>query len=410
MPEHFDILIVGNSAAGLQAMRTLRRHNKQLSVAVVDREGHPAYSRVHTPYFVGGKTERSNLFIVDRDFYRDLGITPLFGRSATALDPDARTLTLDDSRRIGFGQLLLATGAEARTLAVDSERSCVLRHLADADRLERLLPGARSIAAIGAGLVSVPLLSHAPAETEKHLIVGSDRVFSRVVDAEAAAILEERFIATGVVLHKRDDIRAIAENGRLQLSLVSGKELAVDLLIVGKGVTPNTALAARAGLPVGDGILVDDHCRTGQPHIYAAGDCAEGKDFIAGEPTVQGNWLTAVEQGEVAALNMLGHACCYEGSLKNNITEVFGIDVAVVGYCGDDASATRSCHHPGSGRFRKVFLDEKERVIGAVLIGETNDAGVYYQLVKTRCSFPGTQILSGTNRHAGLVRSWQESA
>ena len=155
-----------------------------------------------------------------------------------------------DGRQVGFGKLLLATGAEARTLAVTSERACTLRHMADAEKLETLMQNARSITAIGAGLVSLPLLSHAPESAEKHLVVGSNRIFSRVVDAEASAILEEMFRKCGLQLHKHDDIVAIDEGDRLQLTLASGGRLDSDMLIVGKGVTPNTDLA-RSGRPSG---------------------------------------------------------------------------------------------------------------------------------------------------------------
>ncbi|MDX9710112.1 MAG: FAD-dependent oxidoreductase [Trichloromonas sp.] len=406
MAEHFGIVIVGNSAAGLQALRVLRKHDRARSILLIDREDRPAYSRVHTPYFIGGKTERENLFIVDEAFYRELGIATRFGRTATALDVERRLLTLDDGTGISFGQLLLAVGGEARPLAVEAGRVSVLRHLADADRLAQLFPVARAAAALGAGLVSLPLLSHAPAETEKHLIVGSNRIFSRLLDAESAQLLEERFVAAGLRLHKRDDIADLTAAGRLNLTLNSGTQLTVDLLIVGKGVKPNTELAARAGLATGDGIRVDDCCRAGHSHIYAAGDCAEGADFVTGEATVQGNWLTAVEQGEVAALNMLGRDCRYEGSLKNNISEIFGVELAVVGYCGDDAPAVRVFCDAASGRYRKLFLDERERVLGAVLIGDSNDAGVYYHLVKSRAPLPEASRLSGTNRYAGLVRGW----
>ncbi len=406
MADYFDIVIVGNSAAGLQALRVLRKHDRARSILLVDREDRPAYSRVLTPYFIGGKTERENLFIVDQAFYRELGITTRFGRTATALDVDGHTLTLDDGAEISFGQLLLAVGSEARPLAVQSGRVSVLRHLDDGDRLARFLPGTRAIAALGAGLVSLPLLSHAPAETEKHLIVGSGRIFSRLLDAESAQFLEERFVAAGLRLHKRDDIAELRDDDRLALTLNSGKNLTVDLLIVGKGVQPNTDLARRAGLAVGDGIRVDACCRAGHPHIYAAGDCAEGADFVTGEPTVQGNWLTAVEQGEVAALNMLGRDCRYEGSLKNNISEIFGTDLAVVGYCGDDAPAVRVFCDGANGRYRKLFLDGQKRLLGAVLVGDSNDAGVYYHLVKSRAPFPEAARLSGTNRYAELVRDW----
>ena len=406
MQQRFDIVIVGNSAAGLQAIRTLRRHSSQLSVALVDREDCPAYSRVLTPYFVGGKTPRSNLFIVERAFYAQMGVTTLLGQAAVGIDPERHEIRLADGRAIGFGKLLLAAGGEARSFAAGTRRVCTLRHLADAEKLVTLLGSARSVTALGAGLVSVPVLSHLPPGVEKHLVVGSGRVFSRVVDAESAALLEEHFAQAGVVLHKHDDITGVKEAERLELTLASGGTLTSDLLVVGKGVTANTALASAAGLAVGDGVLIDDYCRTTHPDIYAAGDVAEGKDFVSGQKTVQGNWMTAVEQGENAALNMLGLTCVYGGSMKNNITEVFGLDVAVIGYCQDDAPRTLCAGNRFTKRFRKVFLDERGRLIGASLIGETNDAGVYYQMVRGRMSFPGARMLQGENRHAGVVQQF----
>ena len=263
---------------------------------------------------------------------------------------------------------------------------------------------AKSITAIGAGLVSLPLLSHAPASAEKHLVVGSNRILSRMVDAETSALLEERFTETGLQLHKQNDIVAIEEGDRLQLQLASGDCLISDMLIVGKGVQPNCALASAAGLQVDYGILIDDYCCTSYADIYAAGDAAEGKDFVTGEPTIQGNWMTAVEQGENAALNMMGKTCAYDGSLKNNITEVFGVDVAAIGECMDDTTQSVSLHDQSTGRFRKVFLNEQQQVIGANLIGETNDAGLYYHWIRSRSKFPGKQVLSGTNSYAGFQR------
>ena len=403
MEQNFDIVIIGNSAAGMQALRTIRRHSRSVSVAMVDRENCPAYSRVLTPYYVGGKTLRGNLLIVGSDFYEHHGIATLLGHAAVELDAERHRLILADGTAVGFGQLLIAAGAEARGLEVTAEGVCTLRHLADADRLERLLKGARSVTAVGAGLVSIPLLSHAGPEVERHLVIGSDRVFSRVVDPEASAILEERFLAGGLVLHKRDDIVNLSGTDRLELSLATGKRIVTDMLLVGKGVVPNTDLALRAGLEVREGIVTDERCRTSHPHIFAAGDVAEGKDFVTGEPTIQGNWLTAVEQGEIAALNMLGFDCTYEGSLKNNTTEVFGVDVAVVGYCRDDVPRTATARDPFTGRFRKVFLDGRDRIIGATMIGETNDAGLYYQLVRTRAPFPGPTFLRGTGTQAAAL-------
>lgn len=400
----FDVVIVGNSAAGLQAIRTIRRHSRTVSVALVDREPCPAYSRVLTPYFVGGKTPRDNLYIVDLPFYDEMGVTTFFGKSAVSIDPERRELGLSDGTALRFGSLLLAMGSEARPFKTVSRRISTLRHMADAEKLASLLQPAKSVTALGAGLVSVPILSHLSRDVERHLIVASGRIFSRLLDAESAALLEEHFEASGVILHKRDDIAEVLEGERLQISLASGGTLQTDALVVGKGVVPNTRLAAGAGLAVKDGILVDERCRTSVPNVYAAGDAAEGRDFVTGETTVQGNWITAVEQGEVAACNMLGMNHVYEGSMKNNITEVFGLEVAAIGFCSDEASRTVVHGSRGAGRFRKVFLDERGRVIGAVVIGETNDSGLYYHMVRSRLPFPGRGALQGESRYTAFMR------
>ena len=405
MAEYYDFVIIGNSAAGLQALRILRRHDRNVSIALIDREDCPAYSRVLTPYYIGGHISREGLDIVDLDFYKKLAVTTIFGQAVVSIDPEKHVLQLADERQIDFGKLLIGTGAEARSLAVSAEKSCVLRHIADAEKLVRLLKTAKSVTAIGAGLVSLPLLSHASDEMEKHLVVGSGRIFSRVVDADAAEIIEEKLAAKGLQIHKRDDIETIEEGVQLQLKLKSGLQLSSDLLIVGKGVVPNTQLAVAAGLDVNDGIVINRYCQTSHPDVYAAGDAAEGADFISGEKTIQGNWMTAVEQGENAALNMLGHNCEYQGSLKNNITAIFEVEVAAVGYCHDDVAAVVSTYNASTGRYRKVFLDEQQRVVGATLIGETNDSGLYYQLISTRSLFPGKELLNGTaNYSQALLR------
>ena len=401
MSAHYDFVIIGNSAAGLQALRTLRRHDQNSSIAIIDREDRPAYSRVLTPYYIGGHIAREGLDIVNRAFYAKLSATTIFGQAVVSLDPEKHSLQLADGSQVGFSKLLLATGAEARTLAVSSEKACVLRHLADAEKLVNLLKDAKSVTAIGAGLVSLPLLSHASGQIEKHLVIGSGRVFSRVVDAEAAAIIEAQLEARGVKIHKNNDIETLVDGRQLQLKLRSGDCLTSDLLIVGKGVTPNTQLAIDAGMKVAEGVVIDHFCCSSHPDIFAAGDAAEGKDFTNGEMTVQGNWMTAVEQGENAALNMLGYACPYQGSLKNNITEIFGLEVATIGHYQEDAAReVISSWNPITGRFRKVFLDEQQRVIGATMIGETNDSGLYYQLVSTRSTFPGKALLHGTANYA----------
>lgn len=398
--EVFDILIIGNSAAGISAIKSIRKHNKTVSLGIIDRENCPAYSRVMTPYFIGKKCSRESLYLTDEQFYKNLNITTFFGLEAVELNTEAKYVILSDSSKVYFDKLIIATGAEATSIDILSDRSTVLRHMSDADKLDKLLSGAKSVTAIGAGLVSIPVLSHLKDDVEKNLIVGSGRIFSRVLDKDASLILEEKLKCKGLTIYKNDDISSYKDNGKLNIKLKSGKSLDTDVLLIGKGVTPNIQLALKLGIDCNNGILINEYCQTNIDFIYAAGDVAEGNDFITGEKTIQGNWITAIEQGEIAGLNSIGIKTKYEGSLKNNTTEVFGYDLAVIGYFNDDAPKIKTFFNEFTGIYRKIFLDSDNRVIGITLLNNTNEAGIYYDMIKTRERFPESHLLSKHNTYA----------
>ncbi len=399
----YDILILGNSAAGLSAAVKARKLNKKKSICIVDREEYPAYSRVMTPYFSGHKIDKEGLFIVENEFYNKNDIVTEFGKTVVEILPDKKEVLLNNGKSLNYEKLLIGLGAEATEISVKSPKASVLRHMSDAEFLHNAFNTAKSVTGIGAGLVTLPVLSHLKDDVEKNLIIGSGRIFSRVVNEEAALLIEEELFKKGVKIFKRDDISDYSEGDRLELNLKSGQKISTDVLVVGKGVTPNTDIAKNAGIEVNDGIIINKKCQTSMEDIYAAGDVAEGKDFVTGEMLIQGNWMTAVEQGEVAAMNMLGIDVEYEGSIKNNITEIFGIDVAVVGYYYDDAPITETHYNEFTGVYRKVFMNENRQVIGATLLRETNVAGLFYEMIKTREVFPENFWSSGNNSYAGKM-------
>jgi NAD(P)H-nitrite reductase large subunit len=114
--------------------------------------------------------------------------------------------------------------------------------------------------------------------------------------------------------------------------------------------------------------------------------------------------MTAVEQGEVAARNMIGIRTPYDGSIKNNITEVFGFDVAVVGYNRDDCAKTITRFDERTGVFRKAFLDEAGTLIGVTMIGETNDSGIYYGMIRRREKLEPWNRLNQRLNYAKILR------
>lgn len=398
--EIFDILILGNSAAGLSALKKIRSISKIVTVGIIDREDCPSYSRVMTPYYIGKRCPRSGLFLVGEDFYHNLGVKTFFGNPAKKIDVDSSQVILENSRCIKYKNLLISCGAEATRPEFFPDRVTVLRHIKDADKIISNLENIKSITAVGAGLVSIPVLSHVKKVPEKNLILSSDRIFSRVVDKDAAEIVESYLIKSGVNIYKYDNITSFKENGHLELSLKSGKKINTDFVLVGKGVVPNIAVVKDTPIKCNYGILIDDYCRTNIQNIYAAGDIAEGKDFVTGNMTIQGNWITAVDQGEIAALNILGNNVKYEGSIKNNTTEVFGVDMAVVGYFDNNSSNVVVYHNKQQDIFRKIFLDESKKIIGVTMVGNTNDAGLYYNMIKTREKFNSNISLSKSQNYS----------
>ncbi len=401
---HYDVIIIGNSAAGLSAIKTIRSIDKKVSVAVFDKEDEPAYSRVLTPYYAGFDIDRDHLYIVDKSFYKKIGIDAYLGCEVFKVDPAKKEIYTKDNVYT-YKYLLLSVGAFAKKSTVKHEKVLTLRNISDVDKLHDLFLHAKSVAALGAGLVSLPTLSHLKDDVKKHIIVSSGRVFSQVVDETASYILEEAFNKKNVEIHKHDDVESASDNkdGSIRLKLKSNNTIDCDCLLVGKGVVPNIDFL-KGELELDRGIIIDEYCKTSAQDVYAAGDCAQGKDFVTGKSVIQGNWITAVEQGIVSAKNILGLKVAYEGSIKNNTTEVFGIDVAVVGYNKDDA-ANIEFYDPSRTFYRKLFFDNYGVIIGATLIKDTNDAGLYYNLIKTRTKLTTFHNLNQFANYAKFLRS-----
>lgn len=402
----YDCVIIGNSAAGLSAIKTLRALDSHISIGLFDIENESAYSRVLTPYYAGYDIEKDKLYIVNYDFYKQNGVDTYLGKKVDSIDANKKTIE-GDGFKFSYKNLMIGTGASAKHIGIQNERVRTLRHMSDAIALRAFFKEAQYVAALGAGLVSLPTLSHLREDVVKHIIVGSNRIFSQVVDKQASLILEEAFAKKNVKIYKQNDLLSIntIDSNTIELTLKSKDKIRCNVLLVGKGVEPNIDLGKNAGISTKRGIIIDEYCKSDANNIWAAGDVAEGLDFLSKIPTIQGNWITAIEQGIVAAKNMLGVITPYDGSIKNNTTEVFGIDVAVVGYNKDDAPKTIEFHDKDRVFYRKVFLDEQDTIIGATLITQTNDAGIYYNLIKTHTKINKFQSINGFANYAKFLRN-----
>ena len=413
MPQQ-RIVIVGNSAASLAALETIRRLDGTSPVALVSDEAIPAYSRVLLPYLVSG--ERRDLSLRPGDYAQRMGARMLLGRRAVQIDADA--LVLDDGTRLPFDRLLLATGSRAAIPdieGIDTPGVFPLKTMADALRIREQLPGAHHAVILGGGLICL-LVVHALLKVglSVSIAVSSDRLLTRMLDEEAAALLRHRLEEAGVRILTRTDVaRIVGHEGRVRsVVTAAGEALPADLVILAKGIRPDIDLARAGGVATGRGVLVDEYLRTSRPGVFAAGDCAEAPDMLVpGKKTIPGTWFEAVAQGEGAGANMLELSRPSPGAFKMNVMEILGIAVASMGLIQAPGAEGRVVVHPRDGNYRKLVIS-RDRIVGAVFVGDVSEAGTIAMLIRRGLTLSELRPFDPSQpiRYADLAVQWGSRA
>jgi 3-phenylpropionate/trans-cinnamate dioxygenase ferredoxin reductase subunit len=281
----------------------------------------------HLPYqrpplsnkFLEGELPRVRLFLRHAAFYAEKAVTLELGRRALELDLVKHIVRLDDGRSVAYDRLLLATGSAVRTLPIEGvELPGVhyLRTIADVEAIAaRLAPGAR-VLLVGAGYIGLEVAAVAAQRGLAVTVVEAlDRVMARTVAPQVSAFYDRYHRERGVAIHYGAAVGGfLGVNGVVRVSaveLVDGGRLDCDVAIVGIGVVPNVSLARAAGLPCENGIVVDEHARTVDEHVFAAGDCTNQPLGPFGTRVRLESVPNAIHQAKVAASGMLGAPTTY---------------------------------------------------------------------------------------------------
>lgn len=291
---HYDVLIVGAGHGGAQAAIALRQHKFDGSIAMVGEEPEIPYERppLSKEYFAGEKSfER--IQIRPESFWEEREVTMLLNRRVAAVDALAHQVTTDGGETISYGQLIWATGGAPRRLSCpghDLSGVYGVRTRADVDAMKAELESVQNIVVIGGGYIGL----EAAAVLTKFgknvvLLEALDRVLARVAGEELSRFYEAEHRAHGVDVRLGVGVTALeGDDGHVSgVMLADGTHIPADLVIVGIGIIPATQPLIAAGAEGANGVMVDAHCRTSLPDIFAIGDCAAHTNGFADGATIR---------------------------------------------------------------------------------------------------------------------------
>jgi 3-phenylpropionate/trans-cinnamate dioxygenase ferredoxin reductase subunit len=313
------IIVVGAGQAGAALVAKLRALGHAGSLTLIGDEPVPPYQRPPlSKKYLLGEISVERLYLRPESFYAEHDVTLRLGRPVAAIDRAARTVRLGDEE-LPYDALALTTGALPRRLpaAIGGELPGVylMRTLADADRMEPEFRPGRRVLIVGGGYIGLEAAAVAASRgLEVTLIEAAPRILGRVAAPETADFFRELHRAHGVDIREGAGLaRLVEQDGRVgAAALANGDLIAIDFVVVGIGIGPDTRLAEAADLALDNGIAVDALCRTSDPSIWAAGDCASFS--WRGRRVRLESVQNAIDQAEHAAATMLGSTAPYAPS------------------------------------------------------------------------------------------------
>ncbi len=382
-------LVVGSSHAALEAIDAIRMHDREGSLALVTRDDRPSYSPTVLPYVVSGRSAPDDVHLRKAEYFSERHVACTFGRALVRIEPERNVATLSDGAEITYDKLLLATGAAPALPPIPGIEAVpyhVLRTLDDALRLKEAIAVARRAVVLGGGLIGMHAAENlVRAGVDVTIVEKEPYLLSAYFDATAGDIIERTFVENGARIVAGRCVVGVAQAGRgAQLQLDNGDLLDADLLLLAVGARPDVGYLADTAVVHDAGIVVDETMRTSVANIWAAGDCAQGKDFFGERAVLNSILPDAAEQGRIAGMAMAGDSALknYAGAVPLNTYGFFGRHAISVGTARTAAEELMRHDEPG-GRYLRIVV-KGGRLQGVFGVNEFFDGGIMRQLILRR--------------------------
>ena len=382
-------LVVGSSHAALEAIDAIRMHDQEGSLALVTRDDRLPYSPTVLPYIVSGRSAPDNVQLRQAEYFSQRGVSCTFGRALVRIEPKRNVATLSDGIEIAYDKLLLATGAAPALPPIPGIEAIpyhVLRTIDDALRLKAAIALARRAIVLGGGLIGMHAAENlVRAGVDVTIVEKEPYLLSAYFDATAGTIIERTFLERGArIMTGRSVIQATPHGCGARLQLNDGEILDADLLLLAVGARPDIGYLADTAVVYDAGIIVDDSMRTSVANIWAAGDCAQGRDFFSEGAVLNSILPDAAEQGRLAGMAMAGDSAIksYAGAVPLNTYGFFGRHAISVGTTPAGAEELVRHDEPG-GRYLRLVVKNR-RLQGIFGVNEFFDGGIMRQLILRR--------------------------
>ncbi len=400
------LVVIGADAAGMSAASQARRRRgpDDLAIVAFDRGNYASYSACGIPYFVGGVVHDLDALIArtPATFRDDYGIDVHLRHDVVAIDVDrgaVQVVALDDgaTRWEPFDQLMVATGAVPVRPAVpgiDAEGIFGVQTLDDGVALRRAVEQRRPerVVIVGGGYIGLEMAeAFGTLGLDTHLVDAGPQIMA-TLDPDMATLVADALREFGTTLHLDARVTGFdTTEGHVSAVITEHATLPAELVVLGLGAAPDTALAANAGIPTGasGALAVDPRQHTPIERVWAAGDCAEKTHRVSGRPVAIALGTHANKQGRVAGINLGGGHATFPGVLGTAATKVCALEVARTGLGEAEAtsagfaietvvveSTTRAGYYPGAQPITTKLIAEKRsgRLLGAQIVGQEGAA------------------------------------
>ena len=396
---HSDVIIVGTGHAGAQAAISLRQNGHEESITMIGRERDYPYERPPlSKEYLAGEKPFERVYIRPPQFWADKNITVELGKAVVEVDALRGTVTLSDDSTMSYRKLIWATGGDARRLPCpgsDLTGVHTVRTRSDADRMiAELEAGAKSAVIIGGGYIGLEAAAVLrKLDLQVTVIEALPRVLARVAGEELSEFYQQEHIRQGVDLRLETQVEEIEGNDGVVtgVKLANGEVIAADMVVIGIGIIPSVGPLIAAGASGGNGVDVDEYCRTTLEDIHAIGDCAaHASDYADGAVLRVESVQNANDMATTTAKSIMGDKQPYS-AFPWFWSNQYDLKLQTAGLSvGFDATVLRG--DPATRKFSVVYLKEG-RVIAIDCVNNTKDYVQGRKLVEARIS-PDPELLA----------------